>query len=109
MQKESAIREPLILGDKTYHQITEDVCAPVEGKANKYWYMAFSVAVIVALWGVGCILIHHRKRNWRLGTQYYSRLGLGHYQLCLVGRYWSRGNLDFSGSFAFQTKMENGN
>jgi Ni/Fe-hydrogenase subunit HybB-like protein len=56
MQKESAIREPLILGDKTYHQITEDVCAPVEGKANKYWYMAFSVAVIVALWGVGCIL-----------------------------------------------------
>ena len=41
MQKESAIREPLILGDKTYHQITEDVCAPVEGKANKYWYMAF--------------------------------------------------------------------
>lgn len=56
MQKESAIREPLILGDKTYHQITEDVCAPVEGKANKYWYMAFSMALVVALWGVGCIL-----------------------------------------------------
>lgn len=56
MQKESAIREPLILGDKSYHQITEDVCAPVEGKANKYWYIVFTLSVIVALWGVGCIL-----------------------------------------------------
>ncbi|MEZ4721980.1 MAG: NrfD/PsrC family molybdoenzyme membrane anchor subunit [Flavobacteriales bacterium] len=56
MHKESAIREPLILGDKTYHQITEDVCAPVEGKANKYWYTVFSIAVMVSLWGVGCIL-----------------------------------------------------
>ena len=56
MQREAAIREPLILGDKTYHQITEDVCAPVEGKANKYWYVVFSLSVMVALWGVGCIL-----------------------------------------------------
>lgn len=56
MQKESAIREPLILGDKNYHQITEDVCAPVEGKANRYWYIVFTISVIVSLWGVGCIL-----------------------------------------------------
>ncbi len=56
MQKESVIREPLILGDKSYHQITEDVCAPVEGKANKYWYIVFALSIIVALWGVGCIL-----------------------------------------------------
>jgi Ni/Fe-hydrogenase subunit HybB-like protein len=70
MQKESAIREPLILGNKTYHQITEDVCAPVEGKANKYWYMAFSVAVVVALWGVGCILytIGRGIGTWGLNT-----------------------------------------
>mgnify|MGYP006135007927 CR=1 FL=1 len=70
MQKESAIREPLILGDKTYHQITEDVCAPVEGKANKYWYIVFSIAVIVALWGVGCILytIGRGIGTWGLNT-----------------------------------------
>lgn len=55
MQKEAEIREPLILGVKSYHQITEDVCAPVEGKANKYWYMVFGIAVIAALWGLGCI------------------------------------------------------
>jgi len=56
MHKEAAIRKPLILGDKNYHQITEDVCAPVEGKANKLWYLAFTISAIVALWGVGCIL-----------------------------------------------------
>ncbi|MDA9819417.1 polysulfide reductase NrfD [Salibacteraceae bacterium] len=56
MHSEAAIRKPLILGDKDYHQITEDVCAPVEGKANRLWYIAFSIALIVALWGIGCIL-----------------------------------------------------
>ncbi len=56
MHSEAAIRKPLILGEKDYHQITEDVCAPVEGKANRLWYIAFSIALIVALWGIGCIL-----------------------------------------------------
>ena len=56
MHKESEIRYPLIIGDKTYHQITEDVCAPVEGRANKLWYVCFTIAVVVALWGLGCIM-----------------------------------------------------
>jgi len=56
MHKESAIRQPLILGDKTYHQITEDVCAPVEGKANRMWYIAFTISAVAALWGLGCIM-----------------------------------------------------
>ncbi len=70
MQRESAIREPLILGDKSYHDITEDVCAPVEGKANKYWYIVFSISVMVALWGVGCILytIGRGIGTWGLNT-----------------------------------------
>ena len=55
MHKESSIRQPLILGDKTYSQITADVCAPVEGKANKWWWLVFSISAIIALWGLGCI------------------------------------------------------
>ena len=55
MHQESAIRKPLILGNKSYHQITEDVCAPVEGKANRLWYIAFTISAITALWGLGCI------------------------------------------------------
>ena len=30
----ASVREPLILGEKTYHQITEDIAKPIEGKAN---------------------------------------------------------------------------
>jgi Ni/Fe-hydrogenase subunit HybB-like protein len=56
MQVESHIREPLILGDKTYGQITEDVLRPIKGKANKMWYVVFTISVIIAIWGVGCIL-----------------------------------------------------
>ncbi|MFT6717028.1 MAG: Ni/Fe-hydrogenase subunit HybB-like protein [Saprospiraceae bacterium] len=53
---EAEIREPLILGKKSYHDITEDVCGPVEGKANSMWYMMFGLASIVAIWGLGNIM-----------------------------------------------------
>jgi len=52
---EAPIREPLILGDKNYHDISVDVAAPVEGKANKLWWIAFSIALIAFLWGIGAI------------------------------------------------------
>jgi Ni/Fe-hydrogenase subunit HybB-like protein len=55
MHAESQIRIPLILGKKTYSQITDDIIRPVEGKANKYWYMLFTVASLTFLWGLGCL------------------------------------------------------
>ena len=56
MQKEAAIREPLILGHKSYHDITEDVCGPIEGKAPRTWYVLFSIALIIGIYGIGNIL-----------------------------------------------------
>ncbi len=56
MHKEAEIRQPLILGNKSYKQITDDVVAPVFGKANKLWWLVFGISVVIALWGVGCIL-----------------------------------------------------
>ncbi len=56
MFKEAAIREPLILGDKSYGDITADVIRPIENKASKAWYLGLTIAGLVALWGVGCIL-----------------------------------------------------
>lgn len=53
--QESEIRSPLIIGNKSYHQITEDIARPIEGKANKYWYMVFTVAVIAFIWGLCCL------------------------------------------------------
>ena len=56
MHKEASIREPLILGDKSYHDITEDVCRPIENDAPKAWYLMITIAGLVAMWGIGCIL-----------------------------------------------------
>ncbi len=53
---EAPIRKPLVTGDKTYHDVTVDVAAPVEGKANKSWWIVFSIALIAFLWGIGCII-----------------------------------------------------
>jgi len=53
---EAPIRKPLVTGDKSYHDITVDVAAPVEGRANKSWWIVFSIALIAFLWGVGCII-----------------------------------------------------
>ena len=52
---EAPIREPLILGHKSYHDITEDIARPIEGKANKNWYIAFYISLAAMLWGFGCI------------------------------------------------------
>jgi len=55
MQKEAEIRDPLILGNKSYHDITKDVSRPVEGKANKYWWILFSLSAGLMLWGFSCM------------------------------------------------------
>ena len=52
MHKESEIRDPLILGNKTYHDISKDVARPIEGKANKYWWILFSLSLGLFLWGM---------------------------------------------------------
>jgi molybdopterin-containing oxidoreductase family membrane subunit len=52
---EAVVRDPLILGKKTYHQMTEDICRPVEGKANKYWWISFFIAFAAMLWGFTCL------------------------------------------------------
>ena len=56
MHGESAIREPLILGHRTYHDITNDLVKPIEDKASKAWYVLITIAAIIAAYGVGCIL-----------------------------------------------------
>jgi molybdopterin-containing oxidoreductase family membrane subunit len=50
----ASVREPLILGDKTYHQITEDIAQPIEGKANGLFKILFTISALLALWGVAC-------------------------------------------------------
>ena len=40
----SPIREPLIEGSKTYHQITEDIVAPTERVPSGEWVIAFMIS-----------------------------------------------------------------
>ncbi len=52
MQKEADIRDPLIIGNKSYHDITRDIAYPVMGKANRYWWILFGLSFMLFLWGV---------------------------------------------------------
>ncbi|MEI6507908.1 MAG: NrfD/PsrC family molybdoenzyme membrane anchor subunit [Bacteroidota bacterium] len=51
MMYESPIREKLILGGKTYHDISSDICRPLENKASKGWWIGFTLsAIVLAVW-----------------------------------------------------------
>ncbi|PWJ43109.1 NrfD/PsrC family molybdoenzyme membrane anchor subunit [Sediminitomix flava] len=51
MQVVSKVREPLVTGGKTYKDITEDICRPVEAAPNPRWLAAFGVSVLLLLAG----------------------------------------------------------
>ena len=55
MHQESEIRKPLIIGDRSYKDITDDIIRPVQGKANKYWWIVFTISVVTFMWGICCL------------------------------------------------------
>ena len=52
---EAPIRKPLVLGDKSYADISNDIARPVETPPDRDWWIAFSISMVVFLWGLGCI------------------------------------------------------
>ncbi|MFO0415342.1 MAG: hydrogenase, partial [Bacteroidota bacterium] len=52
LKYESQVREPLVNGDKTYSQVTQDICAPVEAKPSRLWWIGFTISVALLLFGV---------------------------------------------------------
>ena len=90
MHKESEIRDPLILGNKSYHDITKDIAFPVEGKANKYWWILFSLSLVSISYG-GCFVMAYtigtgigawglnKTVNWAWDiTNFVWWIGIGH-------------------------------
>ena len=59
------IRGPLIKGNKTYHQITEDICRPLETSPNYWWYIAFVLSLTALSIGTWALYITF---NEGLGT-----------------------------------------
>ncbi|MGB0851198.1 MAG: NrfD/PsrC family molybdoenzyme membrane anchor subunit, partial [Bacteroidia bacterium] len=43
------IRKPLVTGGKTYHDVTEDICRPIENKPTSAWKLGFAIALILLL------------------------------------------------------------
>lgn len=86
---EAPIRRPLITGDKSYHDVSVDVAAPVEGKANRAWWTVFTIALVALLWGIGCIIYTistgigvwglNKTVNWAWDiTNFVWWVGIGH-------------------------------
>jgi molybdopterin-containing oxidoreductase family membrane subunit len=53
--QEAPIRDPLIIGKKSYGEIDDDVISPIEQRASLSWYIGFTLSAIIALMGVLCI------------------------------------------------------
>ncbi len=52
LKYESFVREPLVDGDKTYSQVTEDIISPIEKKPGRMWYVGFFFSLILLGFGV---------------------------------------------------------
>jgi Ni/Fe-hydrogenase subunit HybB-like protein len=83
------VREPLITGNKTYHQITEDICASTEKMPQKSFVIGLIISAIVAAFGVGCIalVVWQGIGAWNLNrtigwgwdiTDFVWWIGIGH-------------------------------
>ncbi|MBK7410221.1 MAG: polysulfide reductase NrfD [Saprospirales bacterium] len=85
----SPIREPLIEGGKSYHQISEDLCSPTERTPSLAWVAAFMVAVTFLALYVFCVTwtIWQGIGTWNLNrtigwgwdiTNFVWWIGIGH-------------------------------
>ncbi len=85
----SRVRQPLIEGHKTYHQITEDICASTEKMPNKQYIWGLIISVVIAAFGVGCIalVVWQGIGAWNLNrtigwgwdiTDFVWWIGIGH-------------------------------
>jgi len=85
----SPIREPLIRGKKTYNKITQEIAAPIEGKAGKAWYAGIALtgsAVLLGLIMIGYTVWEgigtwglNKTIGWGWGiTNFVWWIGIGH-------------------------------
>ncbi|GJM28929.1 MAG: molybdopterin oxidoreductase [Cyclobacteriaceae bacterium] len=89
MQVVSPVREPLITGNKSYHDVTRDICTRVEEKPSKSWFLAMAVsigallvggyALAITLWdGIGMWGLN-RTVGWAWDiTNFVWWVGIGH-------------------------------
>jgi Ni/Fe-hydrogenase subunit HybB-like protein len=56
MQATSSLRESLVTGGKTVRDVSEDISRQVEGKPTRLWWVAFSISLVLLMFGVYCLV-----------------------------------------------------
>lgn len=51
----SVLRKPLVLGNKSYNDVTHDVCETLDQQASTAWWAAFIVSVLVMIMGAAAV------------------------------------------------------
>ena len=89
LKYESQVRPPLVAGNKDYHQVTEDICRPVEAKPTMGWWIGFSVSALFLLFGIISVTreVWFGTGQWNLNktvgwgwdiTNFVWWIGIGH-------------------------------
>lgn len=85
----SPLREPLIRGNKTYKQVTDEILSPMAGKPSKYWYAGITLAGLALLYGgwASFMTVYYGIGEWGLNktigwgwgiTNFVWWVGIGH-------------------------------
>src|SRR5215217_1619794 len=89
LKYESQVRPPLVEGNKDYHQVTEDICRPVEATPSKLWWIGFIISVLLLLFGIVSVTreVWFGTGQWNLNrtvgwgwdiTNFVWWVGIGH-------------------------------
>ncbi|HXS56101.1 MAG TPA: NrfD/PsrC family molybdoenzyme membrane anchor subunit [Hanamia sp.] len=89
LKYESQLREPLVDGDKNYHQVTEDIIGPIETKPTRIWWIGLSIAIVLLIFGVYSVYreVTYGIGEWNLNktvgwgwdiTNFVWWIGIGH-------------------------------
>jgi len=86
---ESTQREPLVDGEKTYHDVTVDICHTIEVKPTRLWYIGFYISVAFLCFGAFAVYreVTYGIGQWNLNrtvgwgwdiTNFVWWVGIGH-------------------------------
>jgi len=89
LRYESQVRPALVDGDKSYHQITEDIVRPIEANPSRLWWIGFIISVLFLGFGIFSIYreVTYGVGQWNLNktigwgwdiTNFVWWVGIGH-------------------------------
>jgi len=67
---ESQLREPLVNGNKTYGQVTQDIVHTIEAKPTRLWYIGFYISVALLMFGAYSV---YREVTYGIGQWNVNR------------------------------------